>query len=456
MQERQTEKRRFKKRYIVAILLIVGLVALGSFRRQGRRQLEQRIVTLRAQGYPMTLAEVNDGYIDSLPDGVENGWPLYAKAFLEYVEWNSQAYENLPGSGEGTEYRRGASWAPFHLQEVDALLADNEACLRQLYEAAGSEFARIPLGFSPGPGIEVPNLMGASHCARLLRLAGQRAVRQNDSEAAAKAIEAILSLANALDAPLLICQLLRTLVIQQAMQTMADCLSLHALSQTQIASLEARIVHRPINERYRRALIVERCPTLDAFTASREDKDQETETDVDNSAPVPSTALNSLRKFLGLHDRYMLAYLTFTQDNIEATALPHPEVTARLQEIEAASRNKSGMMARRYFPRFQRMHQRQAQTEVEWLCAVTALAVERYRLEKGGLPGTLRELVPDFLKSVPQDPFDGQHLRFRRRDSGYVVYSIGQDLADNQGEEKTTGKARRTQKEWDETFIVER
>ena len=89
-------------------------------------------------------------------------------------------------------------------------------------------------------------------------------------------------------------------------------------------------------------------------------------------------------------------------------------------------------------------------------CAGTALAVERYRLARGRLPGTLQELVPDFLESVAQDPFDGQQLRYRRRDSGYVIYSIGQDLTDNQGEEKRTGKARSKQKEWDVTFIVER
>lgn len=89
-------------------------------------------------------------------------------------------------------------------------------------------------------------------------------------------------------------------------------------------------------------------------------------------------------------------------------------------------------------------------------CVRTALAVERYRLASGRLPDALWELVPDFLESVPHDPRDGQQLRYSRRDTGYVIYSIGQDLTDNQGEEKRTGKARSKQKEWDETFIVER
>ena len=84
------------------------------------------------------------------------------------------------------------------------------------------------------------------------------------------------------------------------------------------------------------------------------------------------------------------------------------------------------------------------------------MVLERYRLAKGRLPDTLQELVPDFLESVTLDPFDGQQLRYRRRNSGYVVYSIGQDLTDNKGEERKTGKAKREQKEWDETFIIER
>jgi hypothetical protein len=90
------------------------------------------------------------------------------------------------------------------------------------------------------------------------------------------------------------------------------------------------------------------------------------------------------------------------------------------------------------------------------LCADTALAVEGYRLAKGRLPDTLQELVPDFLERIALDPFDGQPLRYRRRNAGYVVYSVGNDLTDNQGTERKTGEARALQDEWDETFIVER
>ncbi len=89
-------------------------------------------------------------------------------------------------------------------------------------------------------------------------------------------------------------------------------------------------------------------------------------------------------------------------------------------------------------------------------CAATALSVERYRLAKGDLPDRLEDLVPGFLQSVPLDPFDGQRLRYQRREAGYVVYSVGLDLADNQGREGKNRRSSNAANGWDETFTVER
>ena len=65
----------------------------------------------------------------------------------------------------------------------------------------------------------------------------------------------------------------------------------------------------------------------------------------------------------------------------------------------------------------------------------------------------LEELVPQFLPSVPLDPYDGQPLRYKRLPAGFVVYSIGADGRDDGGKERPVkGQV----KEFDETFIVER
>jgi hypothetical protein len=65
--------------------------------------------------------------------------------------------------------------------------------------------------------------------------------------------------------------------------------------------------------------------------------------------------------------------------------------------------------------------------------AMTALAVERYRLARGEWPRDLAALVPTYLKDVPNDPYDGRPLRYRPTADGVVIYCVGSDQADNQG-----------------------
>jgi len=47
----------------------------------------------------------------------------------------------------------------------------------------------------------------------------------------------------------------------------------------------------------------------------------------------------------------------------------------------------------------------------------------------------LSDLVPDFLPSVPIDPFDGQPLKMAQREDELLIYSVGQDGLDNGGQD---------------------
>ena len=67
--------------------------------------------------------------------------------------------------------------------------------------------------------------------------------------------------------------------------------------------------------------------------------------------------------------------------------------------------------------------------------AILACAVERYRLEHGHIPRRLDELVPTVLSSIPNDPIDGQPMRYKLAgESDYVLYSIGWNETDDNGE----------------------
>jgi len=55
---------------------------------------------------------------------------------------------------------------------------------------------------------------------------------------------------------------------------------------------------------------------------------------------------------------------------------------------------------------------------------------------------TGRPLVPNSIKAVPADPYDGKPLRYRRLSDGVVVYALGFDRKDNGGRyHRTFGKS---------------
>jgi hypothetical protein len=58
-------------------------------------------------------------------------------------------------------------------------------------------------------------------------------------------------------------------------------------------------------------------------------------------------------------------------------------------------------------------------------------ALMGYARVHGGPPERLDQLVPDFLSAVPLDPFDGKPLRYRREGDGWVVWSVGSDMKDD-------------------------
>ncbi|MCY2923903.1 MAG: hypothetical protein NT031_00420 [Planctomycetota bacterium] len=65
--------------------------------------------------------------------------------------------------------------------------------------------------------------------------------------------------------------------------------------------------------------------------------------------------------------------------------------------------------------------------------SMTVLALAAYRGDKGGYPVELAALVGKYLEAMPVDFYDGRALRYRRTEKGYVLYSIGPDMVDQEG-----------------------
>jgi hypothetical protein len=74
-----------------------------------------------------------------------------------------------------------------------------------------------------------------------------------------------------------------------------------------------------------------------------------------------------------------------------------------------------------------------AETFAAIRCTTTAVAIERCRRQHGGLPDSLDVITPQYVASIPLDPFTGKPLLYGRDDDSYTVYSTGINRADDGG-----------------------
>jgi hypothetical protein len=69
-----------------------------------------------------------------------------------------------------------------------------------------------------------------------------------------------------------------------------------------------------------------------------------------------------------------------------------------------------------------------AHREAQRRLALVALALERFRLKSGSLPRTLEELLPEYLETVPVDPFDGRPMGYELQpQESFTLHFLGSD-----------------------------
>ena len=77
--------------------------------------------------------------------------------------------------------------------------------------------------------------------------------------------------------------------------------------------------------------------------------------------------------------------------------------------------------------------QRAYVTEARYYLAKIALAARIYHSKARRYPTTLADLTPEYISSVPIDPFDGMPLKMAATPGGLAIYSVGPDQVDNGG-----------------------
>jgi hypothetical protein len=85
------------------------------------------------------------------------------------------------------------------------------------------------------------------------------------------------------------------------------------------------------------------------------------------------------------------------------------------------------------------VHETRCDEDLSVSATQVLFALRAFKMETGQYPDSLDELVPRYINSVPEDPFDGKPLRYSPQKK--IIYSVGMDLEDSGGRE-VRGRAR--------------
>jgi hypothetical protein len=444
--QNKRSRHRFKMWHAIvglALFLLVLSHITGSYK------LRKRLQELREQGYPLAIEELNSMY--KIPEGARNAADVYLAAFSNFMEWDKAGMSALSKarSPERTEPLDDSA-----RQLLEKFLSKNQKTFTLLHEAASIEHCRYPIDLTKPLNWDDPLFNNTLNCARLLYIDVLIQCENNAPDKALASIRANIMLAGSMNIPTIDYRLRYTALRNWTYRSIQRILNRIPLSDEQLQNLSEWIKAPGIDKDFKRLLIVEQCLGIDILRAPIRQIASRTE--------YGKGILLMLVpwKMLGLCYRDTLAFIDLMQKLIDAMDLPNPERLAAFKAVQE-SINAGGRMGtltgmiwpiRTYLLNIDVRHLALLRT------TQIALAVERYRLAEGSLPKSLDNLVPAYMDAIPDDPFDGSPLKYHVRKSGYVVYSVGEDLTDEGGTEQgTQGRDSRGKPlPYDITFVVER
>ena len=84
-------------------------------------------------------------------------------------------------------------------------------------------------------------------------------------------------------------------------------------------------------------------------------------------------------------------------------------------------------------PSISRIYLSESELDALMGAAETAIASRIYKQKHGKYADSLTQLTPEILHILPLDPFTGKDYVYKKKDRGFIVYSVGEDLRDDGG-----------------------
>jgi len=396
-------------------------------------EVSSKFDEIKVSGYPTTPTELNSFY-KAVPSD-KNAALVMTQAFALIRQFPDKRSNDI-------SQLEPILKSP-HQVEEEALIRQyvemNRVAMDKACEALKLPECRYPIDFSFGPNTTFPHLVPLKSLARLFIYKPQLESNEKAARELTNSIFLTLQLAHTLDnEPAVISQLVRFSIISMTWRELEWGLEHLKLNDDDLKSIGAYQSAIRL-DKMRNAFAGDRAFLLPSFRLSFKEVDylgKQQKENMTNSSLVFKCSPWTVIGITGFLERDLSYFLDCMATNISIIQLPARE---RLQlsnvneELVAKGRDRYFIMSTHLLPSLSRISVKITENEVRMQLAQTAIAVERFRLAHDRLPASLSEMVPQYLESVPEDPFDGHPIRFKLLEKGYVIYSVGCDGVDDGG-----------------------
>lgn len=413
----------------VLAALIIGLILHHNALKN---QADASVAAIKAKGFPINLAELDLSY--SVTQGATNAANFYNQAFGAMIDFD----RNSTNAPHHHETNLGAPYSQGTMEFLEAWIGTNQTTIQLLHAGAKHPSCRYLHDYNTGYNTLLPHLARVKASAQLLSWDAVLRAESDDFDGAIRSLESAVAVADSLtNEPDVIAQLVRIAGYAIVNTRLEEILNRHSFNDAQLIRLGRLFEGRESPGNLRFAFVGELCMGLDLF-ANPQRAQAALIGGGSGETFLAGLAIVGLKSG-GLWERDRKFFVDIHAGYIEALEHPFP---AALQEAESVDdRIESDLgglrnyISRMILPALGRVIEKEARRAAMLRMTQTVIAIERYRLaHEGRPPASIDELTPKFLPSVLADPFDGQPLRFRRLGKGYIVYSLGTDKEDNEGD----------------------
>jgi type II secretory pathway pseudopilin PulG len=422
-------------------------------------EIKGRFTRIRAAGLPTSGFELNT-WRRPVADA-DNGALVLAQAFALMQTFQDSRFNEV---ARPKLILRTNGWSSETHSLVTAYVQTNAQALAKAREAMRFPLFRYPVDYSYGPDTEMPHLRDLKKLAHIVALRAVLDAEDGRSNEWPAQVEFQLQLAATLDGePALYSHLARGTMIHKAVQATERNLNRDRPGDEECSKLQAAFFQAGETNGLPLALAGERAMMAPVFRLSWEEIQSSSHNAEQADQPRKPHRYLGKPSFLlwlsGFLERDLNFFLQTMEKSISFAELAPPrslEITNWFETVEVVTDKRYFFLTGILLPPISRSVQREASTQAQIRLATTALAIDRFRLDRGRLPADLKELMPQFLQEIPKDPFDGASLRYKSLARGYVIYSVDTDGHDDGGREPPEYKKPSDTNSYDITFTVER